>query len=206
MGGATTKILCFGDSLTAGYYMKGHMFHPYTIKLQSLLNKDGNYQLENQGRSGEGTTKMAERLKLHLSNNPSKYKYAIILGGTNDIGFKMPDMVNNNLKLMHDLCRDHGIISLAVTVPQHGQESAYSWITTIRSQINHFIGKYCKQNNISVIDFSTRIPYTSPNDGDGEIGTKIWDDNLHLTPAGYDLLADLIYESLKPLLLLHQKD
>eukprot|EP01111_Echinosteliopsis_oligospora_P012847 TRINITY_DN4459_c0_g1_i2.p1 TRINITY_DN4459_c0_g1~~TRINITY_DN4459_c0_g1_i2.p1 ORF type:complete len:131 (-),score=24.92 TRINITY_DN4459_c0_g1_i2:25-417(-) len=87
MGGATTKILCFGDSLTAGYYMKGHMFHPYTIKLQSLLNKDGNYQLENQGRSGEGTTKMAERLKLHLSNNPSKYKYAIILGGIFSLKF-----------------------------------------------------------------------------------------------------------------------
>lgn len=35
------KILCFGDSLTEGYYSFGLHFHPYTIKLKQLLRAAG---------------------------------------------------------------------------------------------------------------------------------------------------------------------
>jgi len=32
-------IVCLGDSLTEGYLRRGTKFHPYTNKLQSLLDK-----------------------------------------------------------------------------------------------------------------------------------------------------------------------
>ena len=35
------NILCFGDSLTAGYYNEGEKFHPYSLKLEELLNTGG---------------------------------------------------------------------------------------------------------------------------------------------------------------------
>ena len=41
------RILCFGDSLTEGFYHHGLKFHPYTTRLTKLLNdsKPGYYPL-----------------------------------------------------------------------------------------------------------------------------------------------------------------
>lgn len=50
------NILAFGDSLTRGYYNKGKNHHPYTMKLQYLLNKmDAKrcFIVENEGRDGD---------------------------------------------------------------------------------------------------------------------------------------------------------
>lgn len=39
------KILCFGDSLTAGYLLFQQEDYPYTVKLSELLEKNG-YNIE----------------------------------------------------------------------------------------------------------------------------------------------------------------
>eukprot|EP01111_Echinosteliopsis_oligospora_P019414 TRINITY_DN939_c1_g1_i2.p1 TRINITY_DN939_c1_g1~~TRINITY_DN939_c1_g1_i2.p1 ORF type:complete len:137 (+),score=17.54 TRINITY_DN939_c1_g1_i2:260-670(+) len=133
---------------------------------------------------------MAARIKPHIESG--LYKYAIILGGTNDLGFKRPDIVLDNLKSMHDLCKKHGVQSLAITIPQPSLELKQKWIGEIRSQINTPFEAYCKENNIPIIDFSRRIPYQDDS--------SIWDDGLHLAPKGYDMLGELVFESLQPLL------
>ena len=48
--------MAFGDSLTRGYYNKGQNHHPYTGRLQSLLNRLDNkrcFIVENQGKDGD---------------------------------------------------------------------------------------------------------------------------------------------------------
>ncbi len=35
------RILCYGDSLTAGYYFGGQKFWPYSINLQKTLEQSG---------------------------------------------------------------------------------------------------------------------------------------------------------------------
>ena len=65
-------ILCFGDSLTRGYYNKGKSHHPYTNKLQFLLNKLDTkkcYILENEGKDGElAYEEMPKRLESVLKD------------------------------------------------------------------------------------------------------------------------------------------
>jgi hypothetical protein len=36
----TLNIVTFGDSLTEGYYKRGSQFHPYSVKLEELLQND----------------------------------------------------------------------------------------------------------------------------------------------------------------------
>ncbi len=36
-GGGAARVLCFGDSLTAGYWANGRRFHPYAGEAKRLL-------------------------------------------------------------------------------------------------------------------------------------------------------------------------
>lgn len=92
------KILCFGDSLTAGYSSKGYF--PYSDRLSSLL--EDKYDVEHIGNSGWTTEQMVIRshyernrdcfervwkgLQFKLNNNPHRYECVFILSGSNDIG------------------------------------------------------------------------------------------------------------------------
>ena len=53
------RILCFGDSLTAGYYNNGDDFHPYSILLSNLL---GNVEVDHIGLSGITVEEMVEQI------------------------------------------------------------------------------------------------------------------------------------------------
>jgi len=50
------RILCFGDSLTAGYYAQGNRFHPYANLLKKLLGVEVDYI----GLSGWTTRQMCD--------------------------------------------------------------------------------------------------------------------------------------------------
>lgn len=74
-------MLAFGDSLTRGYYNKGKNHHPYTMKLQYLLNKmDAKrcFIVENEGRDGDmAFGEMPKRMEEFFDNsskNNSVYK------------------------------------------------------------------------------------------------------------------------------------
>ena len=80
------RILAFGDSLTEGWCHSGTKFHPYTRKLQSLIQSlSKSVDIVNKGVSGETTEQMSDRLPLVL-NKDGPFDLVIILGGTNDIG------------------------------------------------------------------------------------------------------------------------
>lgn len=62
------RILAFGDSLTRGYYGGGKEHHPYTEKLEYLLNTDSHkcFLVDNQGKDKELATNMNKRLDKFL--------------------------------------------------------------------------------------------------------------------------------------------
>ena len=68
--------MAFGDSLTRGYYNNGKNHHPYTMKLQYLLNKmDAKrcFIVQNEGRDGDiAFGEMPKRMEEVLTNI-SKY-------------------------------------------------------------------------------------------------------------------------------------
>jgi lysophospholipase L1-like esterase len=100
------EIIAFGDSLTHGYYVVTRWqrypeFHPYADRLSVLLNNRSD--IIRAGVSGEFTSQMVRRLPSVLRDHPNA-KLSIILGGTNDLGRRVPiNTIIDNLKQLHRL-------------------------------------------------------------------------------------------------------
>ena len=64
------RVLGMGDSLTQGYYHRGKEHHPYTEKLEYLLNKDSHkcFVVDNIGKERNMAADMARRLGEYLSS------------------------------------------------------------------------------------------------------------------------------------------
>ena len=117
--GSIPEIVCFGDSLTAGYQSpdRGHPFPretPYGSFLQERLASRARVTV--RGVCGELTGEMALRFRRDvLDHRPDS---VVILGGTNDLGWNAePPEIMRNLVKMHEQALHAGIQSVAVTVP-----------------------------------------------------------------------------------------
>jgi len=129
-------ILALGDSLTEGYYARGFQVHPYTIKLQQLLEKNHKkrkFQIHNHGVSGETSRLIRNRLDEILSGEIS-FSFAILLAGTNDLGDGDIDSIFGNLKSMHQVLIGKNIQTIMLTIPQMKAEKEYQDISNTRKK------------------------------------------------------------------------
>jgi lysophospholipase L1-like esterase len=81
---------------------------------------------------------------------------------------------------------------VAITIPQTVNFGAP--YANLRAAINARI-KAIPANIMAVVDAETEIPYYSV-DADGKPGkmnAALWDDELHMTAAGYDALGELVF-------------
>ncbi|KAG0343391.1 hypothetical protein BG004_005348, partial [Podila humilis] len=81
------KILCIGDSLTAGYVDGGLAHTPYSDHLIQLL-QDPTVTFVNAGQDGAELSSIQQRLGQLLLGS-DHYDIVIFLGGTNDLGTLM---------------------------------------------------------------------------------------------------------------------
>lgn len=73
----------------SGYFNWGSKFHPYQLKLQSLLEKHAKgsnreYVIHPHGLSGDGTENMINRLEKIIEEDPLQglsFDYGIVLAG-----------------------------------------------------------------------------------------------------------------------------
>eukprot|EP00029_Vermamoeba_vermiformis_P014201 TRINITY_DN9325_c0_g1_i1.p1 TRINITY_DN9325_c0_g1~~TRINITY_DN9325_c0_g1_i1.p1 ORF type:complete len:258 (+),score=35.33 TRINITY_DN9325_c0_g1_i1:55-828(+) len=189
------RILCFGDSLTWGFIGPyGLEQHPYANKLAELIKNDfpeqPSIEVIAKGVSGERTQKMAARLEEELEKD-SDYDAMILLGGTNDVGDKMPEQTVNNLKNMQSTAAKHKIDFFVGTLPP-AKADEVDWVLEVKTQINNGIKTLVLESHLN--DFATEIPMHALSE---EERKKIWSDQLHLTEEGYDLMAEIIYKKLK---------
>ncbi len=196
-------ILCFGDSLTAGYQTPspGHPYAeetPYGHVLQECLGERG--RVEVSGICGEVTGEMVLRFRAAvLERRP---QMVIILGGTNDLGWNAgPAEILRNLTKMYELARASSIVPVPVTVPSirvdmgTDNPDAAAWLAQHiqrRQQLNALIADYAERKGLRWVDLFTAtaepesLMLAQPYSNDG----------LHLTTGGYRLFGRLVYEQL----------
>ena len=92
------RILCFGDSLTAGYHNYGMTFSPYGQFLKEALGSSASVTIV--GFSGWTTTQLVDNADrdmesdvvgrkwpgLKVALGRENFNLAIVMGGTNDLG------------------------------------------------------------------------------------------------------------------------
>lgn len=213
------SILCFGDSITSGYYNHGHSFHPYSLRLSQLLNSDGRleYYVKASGKVQEmAHGSMARRLPQVLGNS-SRFDWVIILGGTNDVAhvknFGDDDSFMNQLisvwkprivrdiEVLHEIAHKYGARTVLLTIPETAYEAwpNFKTLWVMRKKINQDLRKYARQSqgNTVLCDLAAKLPrHSLPLQSQN----LLWNDHLHLTPYGYDKMADIVYQCLKPYL------
>lgn len=203
----TPLIICFGDSLTAGFQSPTRdnptgRETPYGQFLQSLLGPAG--QVRISGICGELTGEMVMRYRHDvLDHQPG---FVPILGGTNDLGWNAaPSEIMRNLATMYEQTLAMGSLPIPVTVPSIRIEDSSdsregnAWVAdhlTRRSRLNNLIQEYANSKGIACVDLF--LATVDPESG--QLAEMYSNDGIHLTTAGYRLFAEHVADILKLLL------
>ncbi|KAG5998220.1 hypothetical protein E4U54_002240 [Claviceps lovelessii] len=186
------QILCFGDSLTAGFHDFGMSFHPYSIALTARLRAalpHRTFEVHHNGKPGDvgAWTAFHERLKHECSKR--HYDWVIILSGSNDLAYRVPpENMYEAFRLNWNVPLGKGSRVMALTIPD--AKPRPPWVVEDRNKVNELIRNH-KQRNFYAFDLYSKIPYHSLSEQDKEL---YWDDGLHLTAKGYDWMGEHIAE------------
>ena len=197
---AVPLIVCFGDSLTAGYQSPTPDWPqlretPYGTFLQERLGASATIAVS--GICGELTCEMVERFARDvIARKPAS---VIILGGTNDLGWQTaPSDILHNLAVIYDMALAESISPVAVTVPSirvqgdAGTGEGRLWLEEHiqrRRELNAMIQQTCLEKRLPCIDL---FAATQERES-GLLAGPYSNDGLHLTTEGYRLIAELLY-------------
>ena len=199
----TPLILCFGDSLTAGYQTPSPAHPhaeetPYGRVLQERLGEQAGVEIN--GICGEVTGEMVLRFRADVLDR--RPQMVIILGGTNDLGWNAdPTEIMRNLTKMYELARASSIVPVPVTVPSirvdvgTDNSDAASWLAQHiqrRQRLNALIADYADRKGLRYFDL-----FRATAEPDSLLLAELYsNDGLHLTTSGYDLFGRLLYAQL----------
>lgn len=183
------KIVCFGDSITAGYNNESEKARISPIikkKLRTLGSRD---EIILHGVCGEDTNDGLKRLSKVMAENAD---YTIIFFGANDAANHhavSPKEFYKNIQVMVENLGTQKII--LVTPPYHNDQ------VENENRSNDLVQLYREQALQVATDF--RLPVIdlfSEMNGNDELLLK---DGLHFSESGYELLTRLIDGKLKEL-------
>lgn len=205
------NILCIGDSITWGYYSYGAKKYPYSYILEKYLKeyyKSSDIKIKECGINGERVVnQMEERLENILKEDT--YDYVILLGGLNDladimINRKKSEDIINSFVNMYKVLNDNIYVKrfFHVTIPYCSVDKHLKY-QKVKKEINNEILFELYSNKRYVIDIGNhekfRFNYLYLDDKKRD---EYWDDGLHFTPKGYDLLSQCIFIDFKENILL----
>ncbi|PKY05169.1 SGNH hydrolase [Aspergillus campestris IBT 28561] len=190
------SILCFGNSLTAGYYQFGLDYHPYAWKLESRLKAafpSHTFLVNAEGLPGDLAIGPPGRFLPRIQEKCGErhYDWVIVLGGTNDLGYGYaPERIYPALQDAWNVALTGGSKVLALTIPECAAKNAA--LDSKRADLNARILAH-EAERFHAFDLHAKIPYHASSE---EFKEKMWDDGLHLTPHGYDLVGNEVADHL----------
>ena len=132
-GTITRRILCYGDSLTAGFYDGGHWFQPYgRILADEMAAYGGRCEVVVCGLSGLSAEDMVAKSNSTLVdvcgvawkgisrvlNEDGPFDLAILMAGTNDLPYPAKRRAAaTNIGKLHIACHEVGVPTLALAMP-----------------------------------------------------------------------------------------
>ncbi|HJR09747.1 MAG TPA: arylesterase [Pyrinomonadaceae bacterium] len=178
------KIVALGDSLTAGYGLALHESYPSL--LQEQLKRDNfEYEVVNAGVSGDTTAGGLRRLDWALEGD---VRFVILELGANDILRGLPTTeMHNNLARMIERSQARGAqVLLAGMLAPTNSGADYQ-----RASMEVFPA-LAKEYNLTLIPFflDRVVGIENLNQPDG----------VHPNPEGTRIVAETVYQYLKPML------
>ena len=183
------RVVFMGNSITESW---SH-FDPDFFLTNSYINR---------GISGQTTPQMLIRFKPDVIN--LKPKAVVILAGINDIaGNTGPMQVENiaeNIQSMAEISKANEIQVLICSVLP---AIDFPWSPGLNPstkvlRLNKLLKNYCRENNIIYVDY-----YSSMVDKNGGLKVPEYtssDDLVHPNKKGYDVMKNIIQDSLKKVL------
>jgi acyl-CoA thioesterase-1 len=185
-GGATKVILCFGDSLTAGYGLEPSQAFPAVI--QEKINTRGwKFRVVNAGLSGETTAGGLRRIDWVLQRPVDVLVLAL---GANDGLRGLPvDNAKQNLQAIIDRTRGKypqvKVVLAGMRVPSNlGREYT--------SRFRAIFPELAETNNAALIPFLL--------EGVGGVSELNLPDGIHPTAEGQKIVAENVWKVLEPVL------
>ena len=193
----STRILCYGDSLTAGYTAASPYTREYAPWAPHLAIALG-VSVEHVGMSGWTTRQMLDHQNSRVGIDVCGEKYpglgqlcvggrfrtVILMAGTNDLGERPAEEIFADLKALHEICHASGAQTVALSIPQSKAAMAGpAFIGQRRERVNSLLSAYARDNAKCVyLPMDLEIPWSE--------GSPNWEaDGLHMTKCGYEELA-----------------
>lgn len=206
------KILCYGDSLTAGYYSMGKGFEPYGATLKDILNNSGAQGFRCDVRS-EGLVGLMARelvaglrspmitdvcgrcgkgLAVHLTEQHPDL--VVIMAGTNDIGRGVePGRIVDDIATLHTVCHRRSIKTVAMAPPT----MATGPFRAGQHAVVRLLERWAREEPLCMafIDPEVLVPHAV-----GQSEERHWDhDGIHLRPQGSRALGLRLAPHIRPL-------
>mmetsp|Transcript_9248 Transcript_9248/g.11671 ORF Transcript_9248/g.11671 Transcript_9248/m.11671 type:complete len:238 (-) Transcript_9248:169-882(-) len=200
------KILCFGDSITAGTSPPLNDVFPYARHLENKIISFSGYEsslvrhfglpgwsakdLEGEG----GLESILERIKSHTGSFPS---LSIILAGTNDLAYCANESdcgtILESIVSIHKIANEKGIPSLALSIPPSGWQVQSSEAGRFATIINEKLENWANNEKLT-----TFVPFPIST---FDRSTGDWaPDGLHFSPQGYAHIGERLATVVKEIL------
>ena len=204
------RILCYGDSLTAGFCQRGSKFVPYATTLQAKLATLGlqNVTIDHFGFSGWTTQQLLKNIEADILTDfagktgpglskafrRQSYDLLILMAGTNDLGYGFTNQdITDNLQALIQIALDANTAVLNIGIPDSGYIFNNINVKVKRDQINEKLSNLAQSHDLlTYID--APIQYTEDSE---EYDT----DTLHFSESGYqrfgERLGETVFQILK---------
>ena len=191
------RLIGFGDSLTWGFCNNGLSEHPYSIQLNHLLKSNNlNYVSSNLGFNGETTEFLNENFPIIFpEKNINEGDIFLIFGGANDLASNSsPKQIAQNLNQISKHLLKFNNLHFFFTLPGCECDTLFEGFRKQREELNKEIRLLSCKEKVLILDLDKEIKYHELSEPERK---KYWDDYVHFSAQGYDLMATSIFNNIK---------